>query len=86
MEKESEKIQYISLKDAAQFCNYSQEYLSLRARQGKLKATKIGRNWLTTHEWILDYVEQAEQSQKRSGETGLLRMSGLKSTSTQARA
>src|SRR3990167_2469392 len=60
MEKESEKIQYISLKDAAQFCNYSQEYLSLRARQGKLKATKIGRNWLTTHAWILEYVNETE--------------------------
>src|SRR3989344_2269023 len=70
MEKEQEKIQYISLKDAAQFCNYSQEYLSLRARQGKLKATKIGRNWLTTHTWILEYAEQAKQLQKRLEENG----------------
>jgi len=61
MEKEQEKIQYISLKDAAQFCNYSQEYLSLRARQGKLRATKIGRNWVTTHVWILEYVDRAEK-------------------------
>ena len=60
MEKESEKIQYISLKDAAQFCNYSQEYLSLRARQGKFKAKKIGRNWVTTHEWIEEYVSTSE--------------------------
>ncbi|MBI2124046.1 MAG: hypothetical protein HYU04_02310, partial [Candidatus Wildermuthbacteria bacterium] len=60
MEKEAEKIQYISLKDAAQFCNYSQEYLSLRARQGKFRAKKIGRNWVTTHAWIEEYVNTSE--------------------------
>jgi len=38
---------YISLREAANYCDYSQEYLSLRARQGKLKALKFGRNWVT---------------------------------------
>ena len=52
-------IQYISLKNAAELCSYSQDYLSLRARQGKLKAMKIGRNWMTTQEWLDDYVIKA---------------------------
>ena len=44
--------QYISLQEATKYCGYAQEYLSLRARQGKLKAVKIGRNWVTTKEWV----------------------------------
>ena len=51
--------EYISLSDAARYSGcYSQEYLSLRARQGKLKATKIGRNWITTKEWLDEYLER----------------------------
>src|SRR3990167_8863579 len=47
---------YISLHEASALCFYSQDYLSLRARQGKLKAIKIGRNWMTTVEWLTEYV------------------------------
>ena len=54
------KAQYISLQDAAKISSYSQEYLSLRARQGKLRAEKIGRNWVTTKEWLAAYTETAE--------------------------
>ncbi len=46
---------YISLKEAAKYCPYSQDYLKLRARQGKLKAVKMGRNWFTTREWLEMY-------------------------------
>ncbi len=34
---------------------YSQEYVSLLARQGKIDAHKEGRNWFTTKEAILNY-------------------------------
>ena len=51
------KEQYISLQEASKICEYSQEYLSLRARQGKLKAIKIGRNWVTKKEWLEDYLK-----------------------------
>lgn len=56
-----ESVNYISLAEAAERCEYSQEYLSLRARQGKLKAVKQGRNWVTTYEWLLDYLKQVDQ-------------------------
>jgi hypothetical protein len=49
--------QYLSLQEATKHCVYSQEYLSLRARQGKLKALKIGRNWVTKKEWLEDYLK-----------------------------
>ncbi len=48
----------ISISEAAKYTPYSAEYLSLRARTGHLKATKIGRNWLTTREAVLLYMEE----------------------------
>ena len=48
---------YLSLEEATKFCNYSQEYLSLRARQGKLKALKFSNSWVTKKEWLKDYQE-----------------------------
>lgn len=53
-------MKYISLREATKYCNYSQEYLSLRARQGKLKAIKLGRNWVTTKEWLEEYIQRVQ--------------------------
>ena len=58
--KKAEEESYISLQEATRYCIYSQEYLSLRARQGKLKAVKNGRNWTTTMQWLLDYLKRVE--------------------------
>ena len=58
--KDKEINNYISLQEATKYCSYSQEYLSLRARQGKLKAVKLGRNWFTKKEWIENYGSQVE--------------------------
>jgi excisionase family DNA binding protein len=57
--------EYISLAEAAKLCQYSQEYLSLRARQGKLKAVKIGRNWITKKEWLEEYLRKIEEYDNR---------------------
>jgi len=57
IESEVEEIEYVSLQEAAKKTPYSQEYLSLRARQGKLKAVKQGRNWVTTKEWVSRYLQ-----------------------------
>ncbi|KKT17555.1 MAG: Fic family protein [Parcubacteria group bacterium GW2011_GWB1_43_6] len=59
--KNNNNFEYISLQDATKFCNYSQEYLSLRARTGKLKSVKLGRNWVTTREWLVDYAGRVEE-------------------------
>jgi len=63
---------YISLKEATKYCNYSQDYLKLRAWQGKLKAIKIGRNWTTTKEWLQDYLTKIAQPQPRLARTFFL--------------
>ncbi len=54
-------MEYITLQKATILCSYSQEYLSLRARQGKLKAVKIGRNWCITSEWLEDYIAKTKE-------------------------
>jgi Fic family protein len=41
---------------------YSQEYLSLLARQGKIDAYKEGRNWLTTQQAIDDYLKAKQKA------------------------
>lgn len=46
---------WISLADASKGTTYSQEYLSLLARTGKLRAKKQGRNWVTTKRAIAEY-------------------------------
>lgn len=61
MPENQEKIEYISLTEAGAQTGYSQEYLSLRARQGKLKAQKIGRNWATTKEWLNEYLSKVDE-------------------------
>ena len=52
---------FISLSTATKHCTYSQEYLSLLARRGELKAEKIGRNWYTQLEWLKNYIEDHPQ-------------------------
>ena len=65
IEDQLEKEKYISLKQAAKFCSYSQDYLSLRARQGKLKAVKFGRNWVTKKEWVDEYLRLVKEYKTR---------------------
>lgn len=59
--KIDENKSYIALSEAAENTGYSQEYLSLRARQGKLQAVKIGRNWVTTKDWLQSYLQKVEE-------------------------
>jgi len=60
-EAEIEKKGYISLRKASQYCEYSQDYLSLRARQGKLKAVKFDKIWVTKKEWLEEYLRRVEE-------------------------
>ena len=43
---------------------YGQEYISLLARKGKIDAFKEGRNWLTTKDAVLDYIENRKRKRK----------------------
>ena len=46
----------IPLSEAAAMSGLSLKHLGLLARQGKLRAQKIGRNWVTTREAVATYV------------------------------
>lgn len=43
---------------------YGQEYVSLLARQGKIDAFKEGRNWLTTKDAVLNYMDKRDRKRK----------------------
>lgn len=55
-EKVFDGVHYLSLAVAAVGTPYSQEYLSLIARRGKLPAKKLGRNWYVTREALAQYL------------------------------
>ena len=57
-----EKNEYISLAQAAEGTPYSQEYLSLLVRKGKLHAKKIGRNWHTTKAHVAEYLDRQKEA------------------------
>lgn len=52
---------YISLTEAAKGSPYSQEYLSLLARRGKIEASKIGRNWFIKREALERYIKSKKK-------------------------
>jgi len=49
--------QLIPLKDLAHYTHYTQEYLSLRARQEKLDATKIEQVWYSSRRALKEYIK-----------------------------
>lgn len=54
--------EWISLQEAAEGTPYSQEYLSLLARTGKLDAAKQGRVWTTTRKAVEAYRKTTGKS------------------------
>ncbi|MFZ5559417.1 MAG: hypothetical protein ACOZAL_01325, partial [Patescibacteria group bacterium] len=60
------KNEYISLQKAAEIYNCTQKHMNLLARQGRLKAVKLGRNWFTTREWLKDYKNELNTSNNAS--------------------
>ena len=59
--EENKKQNYMTLFEAAKFCSYSEPYLRLRARQGKLKSIKLGKKWMTTAAWLDDYERRIQE-------------------------
>jgi len=47
---------YLPLREVFKGTPYSQEYLSLLARRGKIEAVKFGRNWFTSNEAVKRYI------------------------------
>jgi excisionase family DNA binding protein len=49
---------YMPLAEAASKCKYSQEYLSLLARKGRLEAVKFGKRWMISRRALDDYMKE----------------------------
>jgi len=59
-------VELLSLKDASILTPYSADYLNLLARKGKIKARKIGRDWLITKSDLFSYLSRQHlESQSR---------------------
>jgi Fic family protein len=52
---------YISLDEASKDSKYSQEYLSLLARKGRIDALKLGRNWYIKKGSIERYIKSKKR-------------------------
>jgi len=59
------KTKLLSLAEAAKLTPYSQEYLSLLARQGKIAAVKVGRNWQISQNAIESYLSDNSKVKKK---------------------
>jgi len=57
--------EWIPLREAVTGTPYSQEYLSLLARTGRLPALKQGRVWHTTRRAVADYLKSVRQGSKK---------------------
>ena len=49
---------YLSLKTAAQLYGYTRDHLGLMIRQGKLQGIKLGSYYVTTNEWMVEYIKK----------------------------
>jgi excisionase family DNA binding protein len=55
-----EKDDLITLSQAAKAYGYSGDYLRRLAEKGRLRAQKLGRNWLTTADHVETFIESRE--------------------------
>lgn len=58
------KEEFVSLSELAKSTKFTEKYLNLLARSGKLEAHKDGRNWLTSKEAMKRYLNGRERKRK----------------------
>ncbi len=64
MPDKKNKEKFISLAQLAKSTKFTEKYLNLLARSGKLEAHKEGRNWLSSKEALTKYMEGRERKRK----------------------
>ena len=62
MAESREKFEILS--EISKKVTYSEKYLNLLARSGKLEAHKQGRNWLTNEESVKRYIKNRQRNRK----------------------
>jgi excisionase family DNA binding protein len=48
----------LTINEAAQALGYSRQHTRLLARQGRLRGTKAGRDWMIPRAAVKEYIEQ----------------------------
>lgn len=61
MARNGKKDELLTLSQAAEAYGYSGDYLRRLAEKGRLKARKLGRNWLTTSLDVETFIESRER-------------------------
>ncbi|BAU49476.1 hypothetical protein SVA_2928 [Sulfurifustis variabilis] len=61
MARDTKKEELLTLSQAAESYGYSGDYLRRLAEKGRLKARKLGRNWLTTSEDVETFIQSRER-------------------------
>lgn len=56
----------LTLAEASSLCGISAHTLAQQAEKGKLRARKMGHTWLTTKEWLNDYVARYARRKHRN--------------------
>lgn len=59
--KRRDPDELISLAEAAERYGFDQDYLRQLIHRGRLKAKKVGRDWLTTSRDIEDYIASRQK-------------------------
>jgi Fic family protein len=60
--------EYMRLAQASEKCGYTQEYLSLLARKGRLEAIKFGRNWMISKKALNGYLQSVGKNRIKEKE------------------
>lgn len=55
---DSSTEKFLSLKTAAQLYGYTRDHLGLMIRRGKLNGIKLGNYYVTTDNWMIEYVKK----------------------------
>lgn len=61
MSDPNDKTRLISLPEAAELYGFTPEYLNQLARRGRLKAQKVGAQWITTPQDVEAYIASRQK-------------------------
>lgn len=59
----------ISLNEASVFCGLSSDHLRRLMEKGLIKGKKIGRDWITTKDSVMEYIQQEHRPGRKVKKT-----------------
>ena len=56
----------ISLNEASQISGLSCDHLRRLMEKGSIKGKKIGRDWITTNDFVIEYIQQGHRPGRKA--------------------